>query len=88
MDNKITSVTISEPLINFRNDIIVIYSDVFKNNPVTTITLGSNVNFHSPTPAFEFNFDQFYVENGKQSGTYIYKMELGARVSRITRCMP
>jgi len=84
--NKISSVTFSNGVtsignssfsrnyltdITIPNSVISIEYYAFANNKITSITIGSDVNLH--LKAFEYNFSQFYDNNGKQAGTYIYK---------------
>jgi hypothetical protein len=45
----------------------------FNNNPLTSVTIGSNVNIGST--AFDGNFNDVYEANGKAAGTYTFEGE-------------
>jgi len=67
-NNRITNVVIP-------NSVREIYSSSFRDNPINRIVIGNNVRLSDTTynPSFPFNFANFYNENDKKAGVYIYQ---------------
>ena len=53
------------------NSVILIESNAFSENEITQISIGTNVTCHEDS--FDSGFVQFYNENGRRAGTYIYR---------------
>jgi hypothetical protein len=67
--NQLTSVTI--PI-----GVTSIDAGAFLRNPLNSVNIGSNIEmggFDGPT--FSYDFDNFYMENKKKGGTYVYRNE-------------
>lgn len=65
-NNKLESLSIPD---NF-----IIGDGAFLGNNITQIRIGENVELRNIYyPVFELGFDDFYIENGEQSGYYIYE---------------
>jgi hypothetical protein len=77
-NNQLTSIVIPESVTN-------IYIWAFENNPITRITIGANVELEDwrkehylddeeqYTPSFDNKFGDFYNDNGRQAGTYVFE---------------
>jgi len=64
--NKLKSITIP-------NNVIYIGLQAFTGNPLTSITIGNNVELTGGTyTSFPNGFDEYYNDNGKKAGTYVY----------------
>ncbi len=64
-NNKLTSLIIPKG--------IRISRGTFIGNNITHIDVGENVQLHPSAAVFELGFDEFYRNNGEQSGTYVYE---------------
>ena len=56
--------------VSIPNSVILIESMAFSENEITNISIGTNVTCHEDS--FDYGFVQFYNENGRRAGTYIY----------------
>ncbi len=87
-DNEITELYLPEDIgiarLAFENNKLTslsipagckIESSAFTGNSITNITVGENVKLYiyPDWPVFELGFDEFYINNDEQSGTYIYE---------------
>jgi len=71
-------ITIPRTSVTIPGSVTEIRGDAFYGNPLTSITIGANVELgghvrgdaYNPQPAFNLDFDTFYNTNGKQAGTY------------------
>ena len=45
----------------------------FRNNQLTSISIGNNVTFSGGDEVFEYGFDNFYNKNGRIAGMYILR---------------
>jgi hypothetical protein len=85
LDNQLTSVTISNSItliprdafsynqltsVIIPNNVTSISNDAFTINKLTSITIGANVSIDKSS--FDNGFENFYNDNGKQAGTYLY----------------
>jgi hypothetical protein len=87
--NQLTSVTIPNSVESIESsafanndlvsivlpDSISIAHGVFRNNLLTTITIGKDVDIDEDdwAPAFDNGFRDYYYNNGQRSGTYTFK---------------
>jgi hypothetical protein len=65
--NQLTSVIIP-------NRVTSISNDAFTKNKLTSITIGAKVSVEAgySNPSFDNGFGNFYNDNGKKAGTYLY----------------